>query len=98
MTVFEKQYNPKDLVCKTDLTKKKTRCPACEKVKRCTRHSRSFPCPQTTWRHIHQCPNYKLISYPNRKVAVDALEEISLALRNNLPLEKTLGFRLGMIV
>lgn len=99
MTVYERQcYNGKVLICRTDLTKKKTRCPGCELTKRYTKHSKSFSCPQTTWRHIHQCPSFDLISYPKRKDAVIALESICIAIQNNSPLKQTLGFKLGMIV
>lgn len=99
MTVYERQYyNTKDLICRTDLTKKKTRCAGCEVIKRCTKHSKSFPCPQTTWRHIHQCSSFDLIAYPKRDDAVIALESISIAIRDNMPLEDTLGFKLGMVV
>lgn len=99
MTVYEPQYyNTKDLICRKDKTRIKLRCPACELLKRNTKHSKSFPCPLTTWRHIHQCLNFKLISYPTRTIAVCALEEICQAKRNNIPLDKTIGWKLGMVV
>jgi hypothetical protein len=99
MTVYPSQYyNAKDLICRRDLTKKKTRCAGCEITKRYTKYSKSFPCPQTTWRHIHQCPSFNLISYPKREDVVIGLESICIAIRNNSPLEDTLGFKLGMVV
>lgn len=99
MTVYVRQYyNAKVLVCKEDDTKKKLRCAACEKLKRNTKHSKSFPCPKTLWRHIHQCQNYDLISYPKKQDAIDALEEICLALQNDTSLDITLGNKLGMVV
>ena len=99
MTVYKPKYNKTNgLICRKDNTKKKTRCAGCEITKRCTKHSRSFPCPKTNWSHIHQCKSYDLIAYPKREDAVMALEEICIAMKNNQPLENTLGFKLGMIV
>jgi len=58
----------------------------------------SFPYPQKLWGHIHQCQNFKLIGFITKDNAVDALEEICLTKRNNRELDKTLGWKLGMIV
>lgn len=99
MTVYEPQYyKTKVVICRKDKIRIKLRCPACELLKRNTKHSISFPRPQTLWAHIHQCQNFSLIAYPTKDVAVNALEEICLAKRSNASLENTMGFKLGMIV
>ena len=98
MTVYERQCNNTiDLICKAVLTKN-VRCAACEKLKQYTKHSKMFSSAQTLLRHIHQCSNYDLISYPKKQDAIIALEEICLAMKNNTPLTKTVGYKLGMIV
>ena len=99
MTVYEPwSYSTKHLICRKYRTRIKLRCPACELLKRYTKHSRAFSCPQTLWAHIHQCQNFNLIANPTRDQAVEALEEICQAKRNNTPLEKTNGWNLGMVV
>jgi len=99
MTLYKRQYyNTKGLICRTDKTQRKFRCPGCEKTKRNTKFSKSHSSPQKTFYHIYQCDSFTLIPYPKRPDAVAALEEACLAIKNNTPLEETTAWKLGMII
>lgn len=86
----------KVLRCRTDKTKCRTPCPKCIVS---TGHSKLFKSTENLWRHLWQNHALDKNEYPTNVEVVDVLEEISIALHNDVPLTTILrAVKLGMII
>ncbi len=87
------------LLCRTDKTPCLIRCAKCEINKKGCKHTRAFKKPESVWRHYFQCHSIDANESPNLELCIQALEEVSRALKNRTNLNKLeLPKKLGMIV
>ena len=70
--------------CRTDKTNCTILCPKCKTL---TGHSAWFRSPENLWRHLFQVHNYEKNEYPSIPLVIDVLDEISIALKNDIPLD-----------
>ncbi len=83
---------PKVKSCRTDKTKCSTHCPKCK-------HSKLFNSTENIWRHLWQVHQLDKYEYPSIEEVIEVLEEISIALENNIPLTTIQrAVKWGMIV
>ena len=84
MTIYERQYyNTKVLLCRTDKSRCIISCPKCYEN---TSHSKLFKSPENLWRHLWQAHTLDKNEYPSIEEVIYVLEEISIALQNNISL------------
>jgi len=87
---------PKVRQCWSDKTKSRLPCPKCKVA---TGHRRSCSSPENLCRHLAQSHTFDKNEYPSVECVVAAVEEISIALQENIPLSKIpSAVKLGLVI